>query len=351
MITFRNMVRCTLVGIVVLVLGLGTVSSPASASGAVSAGVSPDGDPRVTRLAGTDRFDTSAAISRESFAPGVAVAYVASAWGFPDALSGAPVAGMQGSPVLLVSADSIPAVIAEELTRLKPKRVVVLGGEGVVNGAVQTALASYTSGGVTRLAGTDRFDTSVAISKASFAPNAVWTVYLASASNFPDALAGAPAAGQGAGPILLVNKDSIPDVVRAELRRLNPKQVVALGGDGVISTETLMSINKFGENDWGVRRIGGADRFETSASISANAVSGSITPVVFIASGWDFPDALSGASAAVGASAPVLLVSTDSIPAAIGAELNRIKPQKIVILGGTGVVSVAVEKQLAGYLN
>ncbi|HEX5589592.1 MAG TPA: Ig-like domain-containing protein [Candidatus Limnocylindrales bacterium] len=99
----------------------------------------------VTRLAGADRYATSAAISAASYGANVPVAYIASGLGFPDALSGAPVAGKAGGPILLVPGTSIPAVIAAELTRLKPAKIVILGGTGVVSAGVQTSLGVYTA--------------------------------------------------------------------------------------------------------------------------------------------------------------------------------------------------------------
>jgi VCBS repeat-containing protein len=100
----------------------------------------------VTRLAGANRYATSAAISKASFSPGVPVAYIATGTGFADALSGAPVAGIAGGPILLVPGTSIPSVIATELGRLKPARIVILGGTGVVSAGVATALSFYTTG-------------------------------------------------------------------------------------------------------------------------------------------------------------------------------------------------------------
>ena len=97
----------------------------------------------VTRLAGTDRYGTAVAISKASFAPGVPVAYIATGASFPDALAGAAVAGHVGGPILLVPGTSIPAAVAAELTRLKPAKIVVLGGTSVVSDGVKAALAAY----------------------------------------------------------------------------------------------------------------------------------------------------------------------------------------------------------------
>jgi len=103
------------------------------------------GLPPVGRLAGADRYATSVAISKATYAPGVPVVYVATGLGYADALSGAPAAGQQGGPLLLVTGTSIPAVVATELTRLKPGRIVVLGSTSVVSAGVAAALDGYVT--------------------------------------------------------------------------------------------------------------------------------------------------------------------------------------------------------------
>ncbi len=101
----------------------------------------------VTRLAGSDRFATAAAVSAATFAPGVDVAYIAYAYNFPDAMVGGAAAGTTGGPVLL-AATGMPlnASTTTELLRLKPKRIVVLGSSGVISETVRAALAGFTTG-------------------------------------------------------------------------------------------------------------------------------------------------------------------------------------------------------------
>jgi hypothetical protein len=105
--------------------------------------------------------------------PNVPVVYVATGENFPDALAGGPPAGMQRGPVLLVRNLSIPTVTANELTRLNPDSIVVVGGSGVISDTVVLALGSFTSGTVTRLAGPDRYATAVAVSEAAYPNNGV----------------------------------------------------------------------------------------------------------------------------------------------------------------------------------
>ena len=188
----------------------------------------------VTRLAGADRYATSATISAASFSPGVPVAYVASGAVFPDALSGAPAAGIAGGPVLLTAPTDVPSSISTELTRLHPAKIIILGGTGSVSSAVQTTLQSYTTGTVTRLAGADRYATSATISAASFSPG-VPVAYVASGAVFPDALSGAPAAGIAGGPVLLTAPTYVPSSISTELTRLHPAKIIILGGTGSVS--------------------------------------------------------------------------------------------------------------------
>lgn len=97
----------------------------------------------VTRWSGEDRYATSAAISRASFKSGVNTVYVASGQVFPDALSGGPVAGMKDSPLLLVHPDGIPGFIEQEVLRLKPANIVVLGGPATISDETMALLEDY----------------------------------------------------------------------------------------------------------------------------------------------------------------------------------------------------------------
>ncbi len=97
----------------------------------------------VSRLAGSDRYATAAAVSAATFpSPGVPVAYVATGLNFPDALAGSVAAARAGGPLLLVTKDTVPAATATELARLKPARIVILGSTGAISEATATAARS-----------------------------------------------------------------------------------------------------------------------------------------------------------------------------------------------------------------
>lgn len=187
----------------------------------------------VRRLAGATRYATAAAISRDAFPSGVTVAYVATGMNFPDALAGVAAAGSGGGPVLLTKPGELPAETAAELGRLNPDRIVVLGGTSVISGSVANALQRY-AGSVTRMSGSNRYSTAVDVSRETFDRSPV--VFIATGSNFPDALGGGPVAGSIPGPLLLVPGTSVPGDVANELQRLGPDRVVILGGTSVVSS-------------------------------------------------------------------------------------------------------------------
>ncbi|MCU1343918.1 MAG: hypothetical protein JWL70_184 [Acidimicrobiia bacterium] len=210
------------------------LGGPAAVSDAVVAELSGLASGGATRVAGGDRYATAAAISAQAFSPGIGVAYVVTGLNFPDALAGASAAAKEHGAVLLVAGDSIPKATSDELRRLAPQAIVVLGGTSAVSASVVQALQAFTTGSVTRVSGASRYDTAVAVSRRSSA-NGAGTVYLATGANFPDALAGGPVAGAAGSPLLLVPGRCLPGAVRTEIDRLGANRLVLLGGEGAVS--------------------------------------------------------------------------------------------------------------------
>ena len=117
------------------------VGGPAAVSNDVAAGIAATGR-TVTRLAGANRYASAASVSSHVFGSADTV-LVAVGTDFPDALAGAAISGVAGGPLLLVEADDIPGAAANELTRLSPDQIVVLGGPAAVSHWVGIQLAAY----------------------------------------------------------------------------------------------------------------------------------------------------------------------------------------------------------------
>lgn len=300
--------------------------------------------PTIERIGGADRYAVSAGVSAK-FPAEIDTVYVASGAVFPDALSASAAAGKQDAPVLLVTKDTIPAVVDAELRRLQPQRIVLMGGLNTIGAAVETALGGYTDT-VERIGGADRFVVSAAVSRGVFEPEPE-VAYVASGEVFPDALSGSAAAGLLGGPVLLVTKTGVPTDVKTELERLKPGRIVVLGGTNTVAESVATGLNAIAPTT----RIDGADRYAVSASVSADAFDIDDTGTVYVASGEVFPDALSGSAAAIHSHAPVLLVTKNSIPATIASELDRINPVHIVVLGGINTISDTTYAALATHLG
>jgi putative cell wall-binding protein len=288
------------------------------------------------RVGGVNRFATAATLSQRFFGPRVPVVYLATAEDFADALAAGPLAAGNG-PVLMVLRNEIPAATLAELRRLNPGRVVVLGGPAAVSDAVLDAARATTTGSVTRLFGTDRYATAVAIAKTNHAQGAS-VVYVATGADFADALGGGPRAMRDGGPILLVQRDVIPSVTLAEIERLSPDRIVVLGGPDAVSEAVARKLRAFAPA--GVSRLAGMDRYATSVAISQAGFEPGVE-VVFLANGRGYGDALP-AGAAAGGRGPVLLVREDCVPLGVYRELERLKAGEVIMVGGTAALGDGV---------
>jgi putative cell wall-binding protein len=126
----------------------------------------------------------------------------------------------------------------------------------------------------------------------------------------------------------------------------------ATDSDGTTTTDTFTVTVTIVAGPDEVIRYFGPNRYATAASVSENDFpNAGEVDVVFIAVGTNFPDGLAASAAAAKFGAPVLLVQTNSIPSETITELERLGPDTIVIVGGTAVISQAVENALGAYAD
>lgn len=221
--------------------------------------------------------------------------------------------------------------------------LIAAGGPDVIAEAVLHTLESVTDRSAARGAGRDRYATALALSSAHFAEGAT-DVWIATGRDFPDGLTASSVAGSRPGPVLLTRPDAVGAGVLAELERLAPANIWVVGGPQAVSDSVLDAISAAAPGA-AVERIGGQDRYATAAHLCTAFFPAA--SMVFVATGRDFPDALSAGPAAARESAPTLLVTRDDVPAATEAELRRLHPAVVYIVGGSAVVRPAVEERIA----
>jgi putative cell wall-binding protein len=262
--------------------------------------------------------------------------YIATGANFPDALAGGPAARASGGPILLAEKWALPDVTAAELSRLKPARIVVLGGPAVVDGRVLTALDAYTTGPVTRIAGADRYATAAGISRSAFGAASV--VYVATGEDYPDALAAGAVAAAMRAPLLLVRAGAIPEPTMSELELLDPDRIVIVGSAGAVGNGVAAQLATLAQ----VTRVSGSDRYASSAALSNASFATNGPGTVYVATGKAFPDGLTAGPVAGKRNGPLLLVPGTSLPASVATELRRLNPTNVVIVGGPQAVTESV---------
>jgi putative cell wall-binding protein len=284
-----------------------------------------DGTDITVEVVGSSRYTTNVAVNRLAIDEADNVVLATSAK-YPDALTAGAVADQLGGALLLTDRYYLPSAIAAEIQRLGATTVTIAGGPDAVSPAVEAAVAGL---GVTveRVGGANRYETAARLSASAF-PTAD-TVYIATGLNYPDALAGVPAAALRDAPILLVGNGPIPTSVVAELQRLSPTTVYILGGPVAVPNAVASQIASV----TGVTpvRLGGANRYDTAVLISKDIASSAAS--VFVAPGTSFLDALMAGPVAARLGSPVLLVPND-VPGSVYNEAMRLRPDRLFLIGG-----------------
>ncbi|QEO13565.1 hypothetical protein FLP10_03375 [Agromyces intestinalis] len=298
------------------------------------------GDPALTtpiptvRLSGTDRYATAVEISKDRYpSPGVPVAYVASGGDFPDALSAASAAAVQGGPLLLAAPGGVPTSTEVELRRLRPARIVMVGGTGALGSKVADTLKAIAP--VSRIAGADRYETARRIAETVF-PSAA-TAYLATGRDFADALSASAAAGAKGLPVILVDGQAgrADQATLQTLAAMGVTRVKVAGGPGAVSQGVTNSIANRGIT---VQRLDGPNRYATSVKVVADAF-GTAAASAYLATGLSYPDALAGAAAAGRGKAPMYLSLATCMPDVVRDHLLSSSVNSLKMLGGPAALA------------
>ncbi|WLR43004.1 cell wall-binding repeat-containing protein [Bacillus carboniphilus] len=182
-----------------------------------------------------------------------------------------------------------------------------------------------------RIMGEDRFDTAVEISK--FGWESAHYAVIATGRNFPDALAATPLAKKNDAPLLLVDKNKIPDNVMKQLNSLGVSKVHIIGGTSVISTNIEDQLEKA---DIKFERIYGDNRYETALEIAKTM---GPSNKIAVATGQNFADALSIAPIAAKQGMPILLTEPNKIPEEVNDYLDTNNITKSYVIGGPLAIS------------
>ena len=299
---------------------------------------------KTLRLAGADRFETSIAISRKGWTAAEAVV-VANGFSFADALAGTPFAAAVDAPILLTGGKSAEPSLLGEISRLNARKAYLLGGTAVISADVEGALKARGMT-VVRLSGSDRYGTAVEIAKAlAKATDGSFTeIFFASAANFPDALAISSAAAIKGDPILYAPQSGKQNAATAEYAlSTGCRKATILGGTAAISEDGAADLKAMG---FSTVRVYGSDRYSTAVAIYNQYDDVFDRNAITVATGGNFPDALSGAVYAAKLKAPVVLVG-GSVSTGLKKYLASYPVRSTYIFGGSSAVSDRTAEELA----
>lgn len=293
----------------------------------------------VTRISGSDRFDTSVKISKEIKNNGIIS--IASGEHFADALSAGWLATECKAPLLLVKKNEVPKNVYDRIVLLKANKTALVGGKNIISNDVEKTIEATTKK-IYRVAGEDRYLTSQ-LAGAAVSPilydgspaiaSDVVAVY--NGNNFPDALAATP----------FLKKFNTLNVegYRFPIISIKSNGNTAEGIQMVFGGEN--SVNKYKEK----YRFAGQDRYKTAVEIAKaykDLLKMDIDTIV-LASGEDYPDALCAGPLASSKNAAILLTKSKTLSEDtkeyIKANTNI---KNIIIVGGERSISSSVEDEL-----
>lgn len=318
--------------------------------------------PSTVRLSGYNRYETSLEISKANFVSSGKVV-LASGTSFADALCASGLAGALDAPLLLLPPKILDGgfltddgrAFRDECLRLGVTEFAVVGGVAAISAELLDDAKLVTGvSTATRYSGADRYATSADVMNKIVNLNGGPTdvALVARGDKFADALAAAPYAYANGYPILLTRTDALPGAVRTSLQSLTPGTAYVLGGTAAVSGSVFAELDSIVAT---VERKDGADRYATALNFATFVVDGlgaASWAQVGLATGVNFPDALSG-GAAVGSRGGVLLLTPpDALDPAVGAKLTyeAAGVDRVSIFGGTAAVSAAVRSQVEAIL-
>ena len=280
----------------------------------IPAGVSSANVENVTRIAGEDRIATSIEISKAMFNETDNVV-LASGYNFADALSAGQLAAALNAPLIL-SKDQLDSRTSDEIAKLKPKNIYIVGGETALSSNIEESVKSVVNDiNIERLKGNDRYETSVKVMEKTKEFVDAEYLLIASGKNFPDALSATSFMADHKALMVLSDGNSYP---KSDL------QEIAIGG-----------VNQLPLNGFTGERIAGNDRYQTALAIARRSFENNENAI--LANSKVFADSLSAVSVAKNYKAPIILTDNENLTQSTKSYLENMN--SVTIIGGEKSIS------------
>ncbi|EMJ4521348.1 cell wall-binding protein Cwp10 [Clostridioides difficile] len=326
--------------------GGGSNSGGSSSGGSSGGGNSSDSTSNVTvkKLKGADRFETAIKISQSGWTKSDTVVIVnGEDKSMVDGITATPLASVKNSPILLSSNEKLPQKTVEELKRLNPSKVVVIGGNNSMPNSVVEAIKAVNSKiSVQRIGGDTRYQTSINIAKEIDKTNNISKLYIGAGNGEADSLSIASLAGKEKTPIVLTQKDGVDNEAEQFIKSNKVSNIYFIGGVEKISNKAIEQVGKIANKDISNNRVAGQTRQETNAKVIDKFYSQSKLDGVVVANQDKLIDALAVGPLAAKNNSPVIL-ATNTLDKSQESSLKGKNSSKLFEVGG-GIASSVIDK-------
>lgn len=267
---------------------------------------------------------------------------------FPDALCAAGLAGYAGAPILITNPKKLSIETEQELKRIKPRYVAIVGGTAAVSSNVESQIKSVlgSSATVERAYGPNAVVTSRMVYESL---EGEWsdTAIVACYDDFKDALSIAPFAYWYGCPVFLTNKnkDANKRILNADIlediKYGGFTRVIIVGGTGAVSSKVEGQLRNLGTLNT-IKRLGGKNSIETSKLIAQFEISeGMGISHLTVATNASYKDALCAVPLCGMNDSVLVLMTKDGGRAAFDAVYKSSNVYHGHVVGGEGVISKA----------
>lgn len=278
---------------------------------------------RVSRISGERRFETAVSISNSGWSQANTV-MITDSHNFADALAGVPLAHQLDAPILLARGNQLEPVVRAEIGRLKASRVIILGGRSAVSEEIERELTAM--GLVTeRLEGETRFDTAQVIARELVALTNSTEAAIVNGYDFADAMSVASFAAMQGMPVYLSRGNELPAGVSFN----SYQRTYIIGGEEAITNNVVSQLNN-------PTRLAGLTRYETNQSVIDYFNINS--DHIYVATGRQFPDSLTGSVLAAKEGSPIVLTNQNE-PTRIRSYISVSPWSRFTLFGGEAVVN------------
>ena len=263
--------------------------------------------PTSTEIIGSDRYDTAAKISKKGWDASSTVV-IANGLNEIEGIVANPLASVYNAPVLLTDKNKVSSYTINELKRLKPSNIIIIGGKNSIGESAEKSIKNAVSSvSIKRIDGSNIEELSVNIAKEIDSKANVSKIYVAGENGAADALSVVSKAAEEKSPIIVTSKNSLNSSVKNWIKSNSISSAYFLGEDAVISDNVIKEIDSVVSGNVSGNRIGGSNRNQTNARvIKALYPSENYNPV-FVAKNRPLVDAISVGVYAARTKSPIVV--------------------------------------------